>query len=281
MTTVLIDENTFNTTLDVGAEVSGEFIDTSINTAVRLWINSNQNLSVKIIYADNSQGTGTLVSEQYSAYANNIAAINSTKKKSFAKVSVTNTGTSSASKVVVKTKHSIRDPNPVLTYMTDDITAQAHFVMDEFTVSFTNPVTVTADICTNVVVYGTSTPMAEGSKKALLTDASGRLHTISYPRDIVGPYSIYQNPTHVAADAQTSAMDLGAKGREINLMIKSTTPCTLKLRSSLDNITFYDTAYACVITTVNTNHLLTVPMPHRYGTLVPDVDVSMFLSYTY
>jgi len=134
MTTTLISSNTFNISLAASASTSGPFVDTSGNTAVRIWANSDQNLSIKIIYADASSGSGS-VEEQYSVYASHVTAINSTKKKTWAKTYVENTAASTASTVVVKTKHSVRDPQPVLTYMTDDITAQASFNLDQFSVS--------------------------------------------------------------------------------------------------------------------------------------------------
>jgi hypothetical protein len=171
MTSTAIASNTFNTTLAVGVDISGPYVDVSINTAVRLWTYADQNLDVRIIYADDNTGDAS-VAELYPIYTNHTSTINSTKKKRWAKTLVTNpAGGTAADKVVVKTWHSTRDPNPVLTYNTDDITCQATFDMDSFEVSLVNTsVGLTAD--TSVVLVGTT---AADAQVPVLVDSGGRI----------------------------------------------------------------------------------------------------------
>lgn len=185
MTSTLITSNTFNTSLGVGSSISGGYVDMSANTAVRLWAYSDQPIQIQIVYADSSVGDSS-VSELYSVYRNNTSAINSTKKKAYARTIVTNPlGGVAASQVVVKTRHSTRDPNPVLTYQTDDITLQGTFNMDEFSVSFGN---IAIDACvSSILTYGSTVQANKGDNRAILTDTSGRLimTTVSaYPLNI-------------------------------------------------------------------------------------------------
>lgn len=161
----LIASNTFNTTLAASASISGPYVDTSVNTAVRIWANADEAMNIYIIYADNSAGDNSL-SELYHVYKSHTTAINSTVKKDFASTQVTNpSSTASVPNVNVKTKHTTRDPHPVLTYMTDDIVAQANFNLDEFDISF--------DFSTSSIkVYGTAT---DGSVHPIRTDPGGYL----------------------------------------------------------------------------------------------------------
>ena len=134
----LITSNTFNRSLAVGTTVSGPFVDASAYSAVKLWTNSTGNINIAIVYADTSAGEGALT-ELYYVSANHTSAINSVRKKQYAKTVITNpSSTSPVDLVTLKTKHYNRDPQPLLTYMTDDITTQATFNLEELTLSNLN-----------------------------------------------------------------------------------------------------------------------------------------------
>lgn len=172
-TSTLIVSNTFNTSLGVGTDISGPYVDTSTNTAIRLWAYSDQNLQVRIVYADSSSGDSSLT-EIYPLYANNTSAINSTKKKNYAKTIVTNPlGGTDATRVVVKTRHSVRDPQPVLTYQTDEVTLQGNFDMDTFEVCLTN---IALDPSTSATrIYGSTVSADIGDHRVIRTDNSGQI----------------------------------------------------------------------------------------------------------
>lgn len=194
--TTLIDSNTFNTTLVAGVSVSGDYTDTSTNTAVKVWAYSDQNLQISILYSDSSSGTNP-ITEVYPIYANNTVAINSTKKKQWSKTVIANPADGTdATKVVVKTRHSIRDPQPVLTYQTDDITLQANFDMESFEVSLTN---INLDASNSTVrVYGGIEQETLGDYRLILTDTSGRVQ--------VGSTST--NPVYITASAEDSTISV-------------------------------------------------------------------------
>lgn len=354
-TSTLILSNTFNTSLGAGMDIAGPYVDTSINTAIRLWAYSDQNLQVRIVYADNSMGDNSLT-EIYPLYSNNTSAINSTKKKSFSKTIVTNPlGGTDAQRVVVKTRHSIRDPQPVLTYQTDEVTLQGNFDMDNFEVCISNITfdastsstriygsTVSADIGDYRVIrtdnsgqviisdgtnFTTSAGTASvqiygqdigGVKVPVLTDASGRvilsedtinvdislddkivihgtkadtnpvglqatdngsLITIARAEPIVGPYDVYASMTHISADTSTLTIVRNGASRVLNIMGQTQQTCELKVISSNDTVTYYDTIYSFVI--ANTNPFtFTIPITHDYVKLQPNTDISLILSYS-
>jgi hypothetical protein len=460
MTSTLIASNTFNTSLGVGKSVSGDYVDMSAYISTRLWVYSDKNLQIQIIYATSSGGDSS-VSELYSTYANQNVAINSTKKKTWQRTIVTNpTGSTHAERVVVKTRHSKRDPNPVLTYQTDDLTLQANINLEDFeandvstssiqvwgsttassignyriiqtdtcgrllvtsqagtTVNISssaattgvlihgtntgsdqiigrvdasgrfsvvstvaNPVYVTASASeSSIRVYGNDgtnnklaltdsagrfqvTTSAEqstvqlyatstGSNKiAVLVDASGRLPVVSTAtnpvyvnlydasgralsstngalnvaigdavinvdisvqdnivihgknssstatavtvsdrgqvattvgRNISSVQTLYSSATNVNADASTSTMDISLVSNQINIMGQSSKLCTLKVRTSPDSSNFYDSIYSFIIKNTGTNFKMSVPIYDRYVCLVPDVNTSLTLSYTY
>lgn len=163
----LILSNSFNTSLGPGLSVSGEYTDTSNNTAIRVWAYSDKNIQLQLQYADNSAGSG-LVNELYSVYANNNTAINSTRKKQWQRTIVTNPGDDTAERVVVKTRHIVRSNNPVITYQSDDVTLQSNIDIEGLEIAL-------AEETSSVQVWGTSVAQSQGDHHLLLTDTSGRL----------------------------------------------------------------------------------------------------------
>jgi hypothetical protein len=363
-TSTLISSNTFNTSLTAGSSVDGSYTDTSNNTAIKIWGYSDQPLQVYVIYADNSAGDNSL-SELYPLYANNTVAINSTKKRRWSKTTVTNpTGGSTASRVVVKTRHSIRDPQPVLTYQTDDITLQANFDMDTFEISIastnmdpsssgirvyggtssneykliltdasgrillgtdtTNPISVTVSASESTVgIYGSDGSNqvqqrvdASGRPLVILYDSSGNALTtsngalnvnidnfviqgnssdgsattvavtncgelITTSPYMVGPVTLYGTATHIAEDTSTSVMTVNVHSRQINLMGQSSQLCELKVQTSPDDTTYYDTIYTILVKQTDTNFKMSVPVTERYIKVVPSIDISLIMKYTY
>lgn len=363
-TSTLISSNTFNTSLTGGSSIDGSYTDTSNNTAIKIWAYSDQPLQLYIIYADNSAGDNSL-SELYSLYANNTVAINSTKKRGWSKTTVTNPiGGSTASRVVVKTRHSIRDPQPVLTYQTDDITLQANFDMDTFEVSIAstnmdpnssgirvyggtssndykliltdtcgrillgsdaaNPMSVTVSASDSTVgIYGSDGSNqvqqrvdASGRPLVILCDSSGTALTtsngalnvnidnlaiqgnsndgsavtiavtncgelITTSPYMFGPITLYGIATHIAEDTSSSVMTINAHSRQINLMGQSSQLCELKVQSSPDDTTYYDTVYTILVKQADTNFKMSIPVTERYIKVVPNIDISLLLKYTY
>ena len=355
MTSTLISSNTFNTSLTAGSSVDGSYTDTSTNTAIKIWAYSDQPLQVYIIYADNSVGDNSL-SELYSLYANNTVAINSTKKRDWAKTTVTNpTGGSTASRVIVKTRHSIRDPQPVLTYQTDDITLQANFDMDTFEISIastnmdpsssgirvyggteagdyrliltdtcgrillgSDTISVTVSASDSAIgIYGSDGSNqvqqrvdASGRPLVVLYDSSGNALTttdrvldvnikgisddaavaiavsncgelITTSPYIVSPVTLYGSATHIAEDASSGVMTVGTHSRQINLMGQSSQLCELRVQTSPDDATYYDTIFTILVKQTDTNFKMSVPVTERYIKVVPNTDISLIMKYTY
>lgn len=204
MTSTLITSNTFNTTLGAGISVSGPYVDMGANTAVRLWVYSDQNIQIQLVYADNSAGDSS-VSELYSVYGSHNTAVNSTKKKAWQKTIVTNpVGGQPAERVVVKTRHAIRDPNPVLTYQTDDITLQGNINLEEFEVSIGQLVT---DVSTSSMqLWGSTTSSTLDNYRIILTDDDGRLYVTSQQGTYVNVVSSVDNPVYVTSSAAESSV---------------------------------------------------------------------------
>lgn len=323
MTSTLI--NQINTSLGVGSSASSSSSYTAIDscyTAIRVWAYVNQNMNVQIVYADSSSGDSSLA-ETYPVYRNNTSVINSIKKKSYAKTIVNNPSDgAAATRVLVKTFHATRDPNPVLTYNTDDVTLQANFDMDTFELSLANlqtdvslssiqvygsvatsdvgnyrilltdtcgrsivttdsnyPLNITASAETsNMVVYGTTTA---GNKVSVAVSACGELLTNIQDTALTGPTSLYATATHVAADSSTSVIDIGTFSRQVNIMGQSSQLCSLKVQTSPDGTSYYDSIYTVLVKTVDTNFVQNVPSTERYIVLVPDADTSLTLKYTY
>jgi len=359
----LISSNTFNTTLTPGSSVDGSYTDTSGNTSVKIWAYADQPLQIYVVYADNSIGDNSL-SELYSVYANNTVAINSTKKKEWSKTIVTNPiGGSTANRVIVKTRHSIRDPQPVLTYQTDDITLQANFDMDTFDISIAS--TNMDPSSSGIRVYGGD---ADGDYKLILTDSSGRIllggselslsvtvdasesnigiygtdgsnqvqqrvdasgrplvilydssgtalsttdgalnvyiegavikgntsdavattvavtscgELITTSPYITSPVTLYATATHLAEDSSSSVMTIDAHSRQINIMGQSSQLCELKVQTSPDDVVYYDTVYTILVKQTDTNFKMSVPVTERYIKLIPNIDTSLLLKYSY
>ena len=79
-----------------------------------------------------------------------------------------------ADRVVVKARHSVRDPNPVLTYQTDDITLQGNFNLEEFEVSVG---VLATDVCTSSIqIWGSTSTVSLGEYRVVLTDTCGLLN---------------------------------------------------------------------------------------------------------
>jgi hypothetical protein len=234
----LIASNTFNTTLAASASVCGPYVDTSVNTAVRIWANADQAMNIYIIYADTSSGDSSL-SELYHVYKSHTTAINSTVKKAFSKTLVTNPSSSiTVPNVSVKTKHSTRDPHPVLTYMTDDIVAQANFNLDEFDISFDHSTS-------SLQIYGLDVTDSY-THRALVSDALGHLligGSVSANMLVDNDEISLINPLVIGGEAQdgavaTIATDLSGRLTTVTFIgdasVSSTNP--MKVQLIQDNI---------------------------------------------
>lgn len=130
----------------------------------------------------------------------------------------------------------------------------------------------------NIVINGKTSGNAP---VAIAVNESGQLLTINTPQSISSVQSVYASATNLNADSATSTMDIGTTNRQINIRGQSSQLCTLKVQTSPTSDTFYDSIYNCIIKTANTNFNISVPTADRYIRLVPDIDTSLILSYTY
>jgi hypothetical protein len=235
MTSFIDAENTFYEESFAGAAtISGPFVDTSVYTAVRLWSYATGPLEVKIIYSDNSTGSGTLVTETYPVYANHATAVNSTIKKQYARTVAVNTSGDVITKVSVKTKHATRDPNPVLTYMTDDITANLNINLDAFDISVA---TVQVDYSTSsIAMYGTSVTASTAAinMKPIMTNVSGHVlvgsASTNFPLAIAGQFGVNTTPQVIAVDASGRVL-VDANLQIANVDICASNPLSVSVTS--------------------------------------------------
>ena len=118
---------------------------------------------------------------------------------------------------------------------------------------------------------GESIPIAVNESGRVLTSPSG-----SPP--VANINTIYQQLTHVSAGDAIPTIDMGVSCRHINIIgqCQCQSPCTLKVRSSLEQHEFYDTIYSCI---VNGPFCIVIPPTSRYIQLVPDTDISLSLRY--
>jgi hypothetical protein len=226
MTSFIDTSNTFNEqSLAGAATLSGSFVDTSVYTAIRLWPYATGPLNVKIIYSDNSSGSGTLITETYPVYTKHATAINSTIKKQYAKTVVVNTGSEVITKARVRTTHTIRDPNPVLTYMTDDIVANLNINLEDMTdISWSN---LQFDYYnTGMGMYGTSVTAsaATSNLKPIMTDDSGHVligsASTNFPLAITGQKTYYLKMMAYHADALASSFKW--MGHTVDVLVDGT-----------------------------------------------------------
>ena len=127
-----------------------------------------------------------------------------------------------------------------------------------------------------IIVHGRT---SSSSTAAIAVTASGEVITTS--SYVSSPVQLYSSATHVDADSSTSTMTVGANSRQVNIMGRSSQLCTLKVMTSPDNTTYYDTIYNLIVRETDSDFYMSVPTFQQYLKMSPDADTSLTIKYTY
>ena len=164
--------NSYQGSLLGDASFHGSYEDASGYDVIRFWVSSpNGAITLRADYADSAAGA-SVVNEYYSIFAGHASSIHSMKKKRWAKTVLINQESTEVLAIKGTTKFAQRIAHPVLTYSTDDITANVTMVLDDLV---TQP---NIDHSTHSIkLYGGITTTSVDNDRSILTDNCGRVLT--------------------------------------------------------------------------------------------------------